>query len=171
MRANKVCREIEKLQAQLPQLMKAGKFLEWQAAKKRLDALIESCYEVKTTTLREAIKPYGDKARKEVTATLLEAIVTADILNKYMMELQEHCRKYGFGVPVLEELKGITQRLNKIVGQIDEASRNIRPQKDKNGNSVSFSDKYSEVVDMVETKFYGLENIVNNIVSKEFDFS
>lgn len=113
------------------------------------------------TSLRETMKEESDESRSMMTQKSIEVLVVCDLLQKYTMEYESIARSFGISVEMITDIRLIIKKLSSLVRLIDEASKAMPVLA---GNS--FSDAYAEVVEAVETKFLGMENIVCTEVAR-----
>lgn len=113
------------------------------------------------TSLRETMKEESDESRSMMTQKSIEVLVVCDLLQKYTMEYESIARSFGISVEMITDIRLIIKKLSSLVRLIDEASKAMPGSA---GNS--FSDVYAEVVEAVETKFLGMENIVCTEVAR-----
>lgn len=122
---------------------------------------------------------YGDLARRSMTeeeseqftADLIAMIMACDILQKYTMQVESHLRKFeNFISSDIIRLKQVHKILGGIVKMIDNCS-NDHPIIDKDGKVYKLSDHYMYMVDEVESKFLGLENVIHNVIKQHLNFA
>lgn len=107
-------------------------------------------------TLREALSNYTQEERNQATSEVIYAVATADLLYSATMTVEETLRKkFGIGLPMLDEMRDIVKRLSKLVATID-----------KVGNEM-FSYSYADIVTEVETKYEAtMLNYIHNKIIK-----
>ena len=107
-------------------------------------------------TLKQALESYSQEERNKATAEVIYAVSTADLLYSATMTIEENFRKkFGIGLPMLEEMRDIVKRLWKIVKSIDEV-----------GNEI-FSYSYADIVTEIETKYEAtMMNYIHNEIMK-----
>lgn len=107
-------------------------------------------------TLKQALESYSQEERNEATAEVIYAVATADLLYGATMAVEETLRKkFGIGLPMLEEMRDIVKRLWGIVKTIDDVGSEI------------FSCSYADIVTEVETKYEAtMMNYIYNEIMK-----
>lgn len=107
-------------------------------------------------TLKQALKSYSQEERNKATAEVIYTVATADLLYSATMTVEETLRKkFGIGLPMLEEMRDIVKRLWGIVKTIDAV-----------GNEI-FSCSYADIVTEVETKYEAtMMNYIRNEIMK-----
>lgn len=108
------------------------------------------------TTLKQALSSYSQEERNKATAEVIYTVATADLLYSATMTVEETLRKkFGIGLPMLEEMRDIVKRLCSIVKTIDSV-----------GNEI-FSYSYADIVTEVETKYEAtMMNYIYNEIMK-----
>ena len=107
-------------------------------------------------TLKQALESYSQEERNKATAEVIYTVATADLLYSATMTVEETLRKkFGIGLPMLEEMRDIVKRLWNVVKTIDAV-----------GNEI-FSCSYADVVTEVETKYEAtMMNYIHNEIMK-----
>lgn len=118
--------------------------------------LLESQVIEQRLTLREALSNYTQEERNQATAEVIYAVATADLLYSATMTVEETLRKkFGIGLPMLDEMRDIVKRLKDIVVTIDKVG------------SEMFSYSYADIVTEVETKYEAtMLNYIRNEIMK-----
>ena len=107
-------------------------------------------------TLKQALESYSQEERNKATAEVIYTVATADLLHSATMTVEETLRKkFGIGLPMLEDMRDIVKRLWGIVKTIDAV-----------GNEI-FSYSYADIVTEVETKYEAtMMNYIHNEIMK-----
>ena len=107
-------------------------------------------------TLKQALESYSEEERNKATAEVIYAVATADLLYSATMTVEETLgKKFGIGLPMLDEMRDIVKRLWGIVKTIDAV-----------GNEM-FSYSYADIVTEVETKYEAtMMNYIRNEIMK-----
>lgn len=104
-------------------------------------------------TLKQALESYSQEERNKATAEVIYTVATADLLYSATMTVEETLRKkFGIGLPMLEDMRDIVKRLCGVVKTIDAV-----------GNEI-FSCSYADIVTEVETKY---EAMMMNYIHSE----
>lgn len=107
-------------------------------------------------TLKQALESYSQEERNKATAEVIYTVATADLLYSATMTVEETLRKkFGIGLPMLEDMRDIVKRLWNVVKTIDAV-----------GNEI-FSCSYADIVTEVETKYEAtMMNYIHNEIMK-----
>ena len=107
-------------------------------------------------TLKQALESYSQEERNKATAEVIYTVATADLLYSATMTVEETLRKkFGIGLPMLEDMRDIVKRLWSVVKTIDAV-----------GNEI-FSCSYADIVTEVETKYEAtMKNYIHNEIIK-----
>lgn len=107
-------------------------------------------------TLKQALESYSEEERNKATVEVIYTVATADLLYSATMAVEETLRKkFGIGLPMLEDMRDIVKRLWGIVKTIDAV-----------GNEI-FSCSYADIVTEVETKYEAtMMNYIRNEIMK-----
>lgn len=107
-------------------------------------------------TLKQALESYSQEERNKATAEVIYTVATADLLYSATMTVEETLRKkFGIGLPMLEDMRDIVKRLWGVVKTIDAV-----------GNEI-FSCSYADIVTEVETKYEAtMMNYIHNEIMK-----
>lgn len=166
----RIDKQRKKIEAELTEAQRSNDYLRIIKLKKQLDELDKADAELERVTLSVATRDKDLDFRRDVSKAVVGCVVAADILQLQAMKLRQLTLSIPeYDVPINKQLKGIIRALGDIVNVIDETSQHTKPIND-NGRLISLSDHYTEIVDEVETKIYGWDNIISKIVTERITF-
>lgn len=166
----RIDRQRKKIEAELTEAQRSRDYLRTIKLKKQLDELDKTDAELERVTLSVATRDKDLDFRREVSKAVVGCVVAADILQLQAMKLRQLTLSIPeYDVPINKQLKGIIRALGDIVNVIDETSQHTKPIND-HGRLITLSDHYTEIVDEVEAKIYGWENIISKIVNEKIAF-
>lgn len=152
---------IASLDARIAKAMRRKDYAMVQELQRRKREYQQNAIDMETVSLGESMACESAADRSRLTTRSIEVLVVCDLLQKYAMLLEKEARRFGIGVQMVTDIRAVVRKLGSLVRLIDDASKAMPGSA---GNS--FSNVYAEVVEAVETKFLGMENIVCTEVAR-----
>lgn len=152
---------IASLDARIAKAMRRKDYAIVQELQRRKREYQQNAIDMETVSLGESMACESEADRSRLTTRSIEVLVVCDLLQKYAMLLEKEARRFDIGVQMVTDIRAVIRKLGSLVRLIDDASKAMPGSA---GNS--FSDVYAEVVEAVETKFLGMENIVCTEVAR-----
>lgn len=106
-------------------------------------------------TLKQALDSYTQEERNKATAEVIYIVATAKILYDSVISVQDmFLKKFDVGLPMLEDMRSVANKLLNVVKTIDSVSDKI------------FLNSYDDVISEVEIKYRStmMNYIYNEIV-------
>lgn len=149
-------RELERLQSQLNRAMDKRNYIEQMKLRKKIDELMNEERSSQQTTLFQALKDYTPEKRREMTVRMITAVSISDMLLSATLDIESSFRDLGIiDVPVLREVKDISNRCRKIVSTISKV------------HNTFLDEHYCDVTDEIEAKVVPmLKNYIMNEMYK-----
>lgn len=149
-------RELERLQFQLNKAIEKRNYIEQMKLRKKIDEFMNEDKRSQQTTLFQALKDYTPEKRREMTVRMITAVSISDMLLSATLDIESSFRDLGIiDVPVLREVKDISNRCRKIVSTISEV------------HNTFLDEHYCDVTDEIEAKVVPmLKNYIMNEMYK-----
>ena len=140
-------------------------------ANRQLEELDRAEAEQERVTLSVATRHLGREEQKNISKAVIGCVVASDILQLQCMKLRQLTMRIPeYDVTINKQLKSIIHQLGDIVKVIDNTSKTSAPVND-NGRLIPLSEHYMEMVDKVEDKIYGWDNVISKIVEEHIVFT
>lgn len=167
MRINKKRKQLEDA---LTQAKRTNDYIQIVKLNRQLEELSRQEAVEERTSLYIATRNMSNEFRKDIDKAVIGCVVAADILQNQLMILRSHTiRIPDYDVLINAQLKHIIKSLGDIVRVIDDTSNNAKPI-NHNGRLIPLSEHYMQMVDQVEAKMYGWQNIINKVVDDNITF-
>ena len=155
MNPNKM-RELERLQLQLQKAIDQRKYIGQMRIRAKIEELMNEDKRSQQTTLFQALKDYTPEKRREMTVRMITAVSISDMLLSATLDIESSFRDLGIiDVPILREVKDISNRCRKIVSTISKV------------HNTFLDEHYCDVTDEIEAKVVPmLKNYIMNEMYK-----
>lgn len=155
MNPNKM-RELERLQLQLQKAIDQRNYIGQMKIKSKIEELMDEDKRSQQTTLFQALKDYTPEKRREMTVRMITAVSISDMLLSATLDIESSFRDLGIiDVPILREVKDISNRCRKIVSTIGKV------------HNTFLDEHYCDVTDEIEAKVVPmLKNYIMNEMYK-----
>lgn len=149
-------RQLDRLNNQLQDAKLRGDYLKQLKLSKAIEELLAEDKKSQQTTLFAALKNYTSEERRAMTVKMITAVSMSDMLLSATLDIEDAFRKLGIiDVPVLKEVKDISNRCRKIVSTIHAVHNDF------------LDEHYCDVTDEIEAKVVPmLKNYIMNAMNK-----